>query len=201
MSTGLLVLNFDDVQRMSVELAQKVEEKPDLVVFVAKGSYLIGRAIAEYFKTPLLEIKAERQGNRFKRKIQPLLCYLPDRLKTWLHKKEMKAGIHTRNSDRQVSIDVPDRLKENEFKRILLVDDSIDTGNTILSAKNGLGKLYPQAIVNTAAFFVFDMSKAIVKTDYWLYGDTIFSAPWSSDSRYYKEFISEYEKYKSGEAL
>lgn len=201
MGSELLVLNFDNVQQMSMELAQKVTEKPDLVVFVAKGAYLIGQAMAEYFNAPLLEIKAERQGNQLKRMIQPMLGYLPDGLKTWLHKKEIKAGIHARNTDRQVFFYIPEKLKEKDFKKILLVDDSIDTGNTILSAKAELEKVFPQAIVKTAAFFVFDLSKTVVKTDYWLYGDSIFSAPWSSDSRYYKEFISKYEKYKSEEDL
>lgn len=196
MRNELMELNIDDVQKMSLELARKVLEKPDLVAFVAKGAYLIGRTTAEYFHVPLIEVEAVRSGNRLKKILKPLLAILPSGVKVWLRKKEMSAGIHAQNTDRSVTINDPNKLLYGNFHSILLVDDSVDTGNTIIAVKNALQKAFPNAHIITAAFFVFEASKALVNIDYSLYGDTFFSAPWSNDSSYEKEFMSEYSKMK-----
>ncbi len=193
----LMELDMNEAQKMSLQLAQKVKEKPDLVVFVAKGAYLIGVTVAEYFHASLLEVEAVRSGNRWKDLLKPLLTILPAGLKVWLRKKEIKSGTHTQNTERHVMINHTNKLVNAKIHNILLVDDAVDTGNTILAVKNALHKEFPQAHISTAALFVFEASKALVNIDYSLYKDTIFSAPWSNDSVYKKEFMAQYSKMKS----
>lgn len=196
MGSKMMELDINDVREMSLQLAQKVTEKPDLVAFVAKGAYLIGLTAAEYFHTPLIEVEAVRSGNRLKNLLKPMLVMLPTDIKVWARKKEMSSGIHTQNTDRHVVINDPNGLIGGDFRNILLVDDSVDTGNTVLAVKNALQQAFPQAHIITAAFFVFEASKPLVTIDYSLYGDTIFSAPWSNDSFYKRAFMVEYTKMK-----
>lgn len=196
MSNDLMILNIEDVKRLSLELAHKISDRPELVVYVAKGAYLIGRTIAEYFEIPLLEVEAVRTGNRLKDIVRPVLALLPSRFKVWLRRKEMNTGVHTRNSERHTVINDTHMLLAQNFRSILLVDDSVDTGNTIQAVIKILQEAFPQAQIQTAAFFVFESSKTLVHIDYNLYGDTIFSAPWSSDSLYHKDFMREYEEMK-----
>ncbi|NCB92493.1 MAG: phosphoribosyltransferase [Clostridia bacterium] len=197
MDKELMVLNVDDVKKMSIQLAQSVKETPDLVAFVAKGAYLIGQTVAEYFDVPLIEIEAVRSGNQLKDLVRPLLTILPGSVKVWLRKKEMNAGTHAQNRERHVAINDPNKILGRDFHTILLVDDAVDTGNTILAVAETLQKALPQAHIITAAFFVFEASKELVHMDYNLYGDTIFSAPWSNDSSYHKGFMAQYKQMKA----
>jgi hypoxanthine phosphoribosyltransferase len=196
MKSELMELDINDVRKLSLQLAQKVTETPDLVAFVAKGAYLIGLTTAEYFHAPLIEVEAVRSGNRLKKILRPMLTVLPAGVKVWLRNKEINSGIHAQNTERCVAINDPKRLIGENFRSILLVDDSVDTGNTILAVEDALQKAFPQAQILTAAFFVREESKSLVTIDYSLYGDTVFSAPWSNDSRYKKEFMAEYSMMK-----
>ena len=196
MKSELMELNINDVRKLSLQLAQKITEKPDLVAFVAKGAYLIGLTTAEYFQTPLIEVEAVRSGNLLKKLLRPMLTLLPTGIKVWLRKKEISSGIHEQNTERCVAINDPNNLIGGNFRSILLVDDSVDTGNTILAVKDALQKAFPQAHISTAAFFVWEASKSLITIDYSLYGDTVFSAPWSNDSRYKKKFMAEYTMMK-----
>ena len=193
----LMELDINDVCDMSLKLAQKVQEKPDLVVFVAKGAYLIGITVAEHFQVPVMEVEAVRSGNSLKKLLKPMLVVLPAGLKLWLRKKEINSGTHTHNTERHVSISNPSKVENDKVHNILLVDDSVDTGNTILAVKKALQKEFSQANIITASLVVFEASKDLVNIDYTMYEDTIFSAPWSNDSIYKKEYMVQYSKMKS----
>jgi hypoxanthine phosphoribosyltransferase len=192
----MLTLNIEDVEKLSIELSQMVETVPELVAYVAKGSYLIGQTLSDIFKVPLLEIETERSGSRLKDLASPFLRLLPNRLKLWLRKKELNTGVHANYSERYAVINSSNKLLEHDFRTILLVDDSVDTGNTILATKKILKKSFPNANISTAAFVVFEASKSLVKIDYSLFNDKIISAPWSRDSKYYREFLHKYEEMK-----
>lgn len=162
----------------------------DLVVFIAKGSYIIGKDLAELNNTPLLEIFATRKGNKLKKILSPMLRIIPAKIKAKLREKEMNSKYHTKNTDRKISFDKKKYSKYKNRTNILLVDDSIDTGNSIKLAYNTLIDYFPNASVKIAVFNVMD--KAYIKPDFTLYKDTMISGPWSSDSKEHKEYIDEY---------
>lgn len=192
----LIVLEIRDIQRLSIQLAKKVDKEPELVAFIAKGSFLIGKTIADYFNTPLLEISAVRLGNKMKAVLHPVLRLLPRRIKLWLRRMELKSGIHEKNSQRDATINAPTGLLK-KCQTILLVDDSVDTGHTIISAKEKLLEEFPTAEVLIASFFVQEASKKRVTVDYTLWENRIFSAPWSNDSREHEKYIAEYHRMKA----
>lgn len=165
----------------------------DLVIFIARGSYLIGKELADMNNVPLLEIFATRKGGKFKKIISPILKIIPKRIKNILRDKEFNSNYHEKNNDRKIYFDEKIWKKYNDKKNILLVDDSVDTGYSILYAKNEIEKYFSNSTVKVGAINCFKKSKNIVNTDFYLYSDVLLLGPWSNDSKENYEYIKEYE--------
>lgn len=175
-------------------LAKKIQidYKPEAVLFIAKGSFEIGLELSKYFNIPLYEIEAKRKKNKLKLLISPLLIILPKKIKIILRKFEIKSGLHTGENSRNIIL--KDKSIYN-YQNILLVDDSADTGKTLKEVslylkKNKINK------IKIATFNKFIKSEELVEVDYFLYEDCMINGPWSKDSKYYREFIGEYNAWK-----
>ena len=164
----------------------------DLVVFVARGSYLIGKDLSELNNTPLLEIFATRKGGKFKKIISPILRIIPKGIKNILRKKEFNSNYHEKNNERNIRFDENIWKKYKNSKKILLVDDSVDTGYSIKYAKEQIEKFFENSEVKVAAINYFEKSKKVVKTDFYLYKEKMLLGPWSNDSKENKDYMKEY---------
>lgn len=169
----------------------------DLVIFIARGSYIIGKELADLNKTPLLEIYATRKGGKLKKLIKPLFKFVPKKILIKLRSKEMKSTYHEKNDDRSVSFNEEEYSKYKKCKKILLVDDSIDSGNSIKLTKEAIKNYYKKAKVKVAVFNV--MSKSTIKADYNLYEDIMICGPWSNDSKECNKHLKMYNEWKKGE--
>lgn len=182
----------------AIRLAETIKKEytPDLIVFVSKGAYRIGLDMGRYFDVPVSEIFAERKGGKLKRLISPLMKVMPSGLKKMLRAAEVKSRVHSSDGERNVYWGyVSDEVSEKNVKRILLVDDSCDTGNTFKHCIEKIKEKYREAEIRTAAINVFSSSFAMIKTDYYLHRDCMLSGPWSNDSPEHGDFINEYNKY------
>lgn len=175
----------------------KKEYDYDCVIFVAKGAYLIGKDLAELNNCPLLEIHAERKGGKFKNIISPFLKFVPKKIRIKLRKKEVNSNYHSENSNRNVFYDESIYKKYSKCKKILLVDDSVDTGNTISSIVNFLKVIFKKSTIKVAAYNVFDSSKDIVTIDYNIYNNYIIIGPWSNDSKEHSKYKKMYNEWHS----
>lgn len=171
------------------EIAQSYQ--PDCVVFVAKAGFLIGRELANSFGSPLVGISAARSGNEAKKKLSNLAMLLPERVKDAARIIEIKMKVHNKNTGRQVIWIEGDTSVKNAA-RILIVDDSIDTGNTIKAVKSVVHKSAPNAIIKIAALNVWREAEGFTATDFYKYTDTILKTPMSNDSREHQAFLREY---------
>ena len=63
-----VTLSLKSLREESLKLAAVVEReyKPDLVVYIARGGYLIGKDVADYFQVPCVGIHADRRGGGLK---------------------------------------------------------------------------------------------------------------------------------------
>lgn len=194
----LSIKNLKKTDKKLYNLLNK-EYKYDLVIFVARGAYLIGRDFSEFNNCPLLEIKASRSGGKLKKLLRPILCLIPEKLKLYLRKKELNSNVHKENNERNVMFD-EEKYKENKkAKKILLVDDSIDTGYTIKSAKEAIENFFKGATVKVAVLNYFDKAKDVFTPDYYLHKDTILKGPWSNDSKENKKYLKMYYKWRDEE--
>lgn len=192
---GVKTVNLSDIKRITLQLIDTVGEKPDLVVFVASGACLIGKIMAEHYDVPLKEIRAQRSGNQLKKLLHPVLKALPGKLKIWLRKREQCSGNHAIKNCRAVSYEFHDAEREG-IDSILLVDDAVDTGNTMLQCLRTLQKHYPSTKIKTAALSVFDGSKDIVKVDYHIFDNMIVMGPWANDHKEHLKFMRLYKEAK-----
>lgn len=186
-------LSIKDLEEESNKLAENISKdyNPDVVVFIAKGSFIIGYEISRYFNVPLVECFAEREGNKVKDLLSPILKIIPKDLKKILRKKELKSGMHLKNSSRNVYINNGfDILKKSES--ILVVDDSVDTGNTAKEVSFYLTSELKEVTIKFAALNYFEDSKKIFLIDFSLHKDHIMEGPWSKDSRFYADFVKKY---------
>ena len=113
----------------------------------------------------------------------------------FLRKKEFNSNVHQKNTERNVTYDSKIWEKYKKCKNILLVDDSVDTGYTIKLCKDEIQKFFSNSVIKVVALNYFEKSKSIIETDYSVYVDTMLNGPWSSDSKYYNEFIEKYKKW------
>lgn len=187
-------VGITDVENLALQLSEKMEEKPDLIIFVAMGAFSLGQALSRLYDVPVCEIKAARSGNALKSRLTPLLKLFPKKLKLWLRKKEQDSGYHSSNSSREIAFHPP--VLGRKIKSILLIDDAVDTGYTILECRKEIEKHYPQACVKVAALTVFDMSKQRIQVDYCLYKNVILMGPWSNDSKEHAQFVKAYHQAK-----
>lgn len=177
----------------SLQLASKLAPwQPDLVVFIARGGLPIGQAISASCGCPLVGVRAEREGGRLKEHLTPLLRRIPKRLRTHLRELELRSGVHRRHTARRIAFLQP----LPEAGRVLIVDDSVDTGASMQQVRDAVAARLPQAELRTVALNVFSASRAVIQTDACLHHDTILSTPASADSAEHASFLALWQAYE-----
>lgn len=194
-----LELSIKNVKEKSIELANKMPNNFDVVIFVAKGSFQIGKEISEYYNIPLLEIFAQRKVGKLKEVLKIFLKVIPNSIKKKLREKEINMNIHEKNTDREISFEKEIWKNYKQVENILIVDDSVDTGNSMLQVKDAVQNYFKEANITIAALNIFTKSEKNIKTDYYIWKDTMLNGPWSNDSKYNKEFIKKYKEWKKKE--
>ncbi len=185
----------DDCRKWAAEISRDFSF--DAIVFVAKSGFLFAEAMADELGVPMADISASRPGNDNKDRIVKAVPKMPRFLLAFLLKSKMQISYNKGNSER--NIEVSDKLRtlcENKPNRILIVDDSVDTGWTIIKVKEELARMVPDADIKVAGYCVLDSSSDLVKTDYYRYRNMIVVTATSRYSSEYREFVNSYETWK-----
>ena len=85
------------------------------------------------------------------------------------------------------------------MKKILIVDDSTDTGYSLLAAKEAVRKAAKDSDVRTASYCVIDISQKRVAVDYGRYRNTIVVSATSRYSDEYEDFLKLLVLWEKGE--
>lgn len=169
--------------------------QPDLIIYIARGGYLIGKQMKEVLQIPMIGVSTVRDGNGLKEKIGPLVAMLPNRIRNLLISIELKSNKHAKNTERKVRfLKGVEDVKDKDIQKILVAEDSVDTGNSLQQTIKTIRTVFPDAEIKVASLNVWDKSKNIAHVDYALYENTIIKSPMSKDSKEYKEFIETYRK-------
>ena len=193
-------LSIENLRNETISFAKEIEPQytPDLVAYIAMGGYLIGREMAEYFDVPLIELRTCRSGEKQKQQATTLLTKLPKCCKHALRALEMKSrSCMPRSEEKNRSANITQRYDlPLSSKKILLVDDSVDSGTSAMSAIRVLGERYPNALIEIAAFNVFSASEQVVNVRFWMYRDYLISFPSSKDNLERPVFLEMYAQDK-----
>lgn len=144
-------------------------------------------------------IHAEREGGKLKELISPILKCLPQSIKLSLRKIELASGVHKEYKERKIYWDNSDvclQILKNK-KNILVVDDSVDTGYSMISVVHEICRDVGEDVtIKTAAINYWSKSLSVIRTDFFNYKDTIIQTPMSKDSKEYSIFEQLYSNRK-----
>lgn len=191
---SLLGSDFTESCRL---LARKVSEdyEPDAVIGILRGGGYVGREVFRFLPhregVQYAEVRIQRPnaGARGRGVMRRVLGCSPTFLLDWMRMLESavlerKAG---RNAPRRVgSASLPrevDRFLGSGPKKVLLIDDAIDSGATLHMMKGHLESRYAGITVRIAVVTV-TLPDPMVDADYFLFHDrTLVRFPWSYDVR------------------
>jgi len=175
------------LKKMSIELSKKMEAKgyiPDHILYIERAGILVGYEMSKYLNRPASGIISRRSGSSFKSRVKFILRLLPRFLTHFLRRLELNSSIHDVNSDRSIVCRNPLPPKH---KKILVVDDALDTGHSVAAVLNWLeSQGFEPALIKTAVLTTTGEAPHIV-ADFSLLNKVICAFPWSYDSRQYRE--------------
>lgn len=166
---------------------------PDIIIGIRTGGYVIAEIMAKELqqKPLLLAISRQRNGTQKKTKVKYLkkiLSLLPYKVTDYLRIIEHKylhskpAAAHqsfSPNIDELATLRGALRTRENY--KILIVDDAIDSGETMKAVLDVVrAEASSASVIKTAAITVTTDSP-LVQPDYALYRHVLCRLPWSFD--------------------
>lgn len=167
--------------------------KPDLIVFIAKSGFLFAKPMAEYFGCPMVDISVSRPGNDGKDTIKKFIPRLPQWLLFMFLKSKASYGYQEKNSRREIKLSERfQNLDWKHYKKIMIVDDSTDTGWSLLAVKGEIKKRTVNAEVKTASYCVIDISTNRVSVEFSRYRNTIVVTATSRYSKEYEKFMMDF---------
>ncbi|WP_390225275.1 phosphoribosyltransferase [Brenneria goodwinii] len=172
-----------------LSLLVKKNYTPDIIVGIATGGEVVAQSLSKHFKVPLIIIKRQRNLTKYKSKfhLSKFLPYLPRSLNNFLRICEIKFNekrflFHNKLWDPcDVILKSGDVSLLSGVNKILIVDDSVDSGSTMVDCIDFI-RLYADetAILKTASLNV-TFSEPVITPDFFLYKDVLIRFPWSND--------------------
>lgn len=187
------VLDADAFDSVCAELAAAVVSfDPDLLVGIATGGVHVARAAATHLagSPPVVVVAFQRPSTKVKHRLgaRRVLPRLPEVAKQWLRRWEVSAREALLGRRRPgpppdaAELPAPDEALLRSARRVVIVDDTIDSGRTLRAAVDAVRKLNPEAAVRTAVL-ASTFKRPPVVADHCLYDRTLFTFPWSMDAR------------------
>ena len=174
------------LQKMSRELANDISKtgySPDHIIYIERAGAMPGFEMALFFNSSISGISAKRSGTSFKSKVKFILRFLPRFVTHFLRRLEIGSSIHDTNKMRVVNC--PDPLPTRD-KKILLIDDALDTGHSIGAVLNYLTQKGFKKDNIKIAVLTTTGPDPVVSADFTLLDQVICAFPWSYDSRHHK---------------
>lgn len=190
-------ISLSQIEEHSLCLAHKVSSSgwaPDHILYVERAGLFIGYVVSRYFDCSISGIYCGRSGRLLKSKTRIILRLLPRAMTHLLREIEIKSNIHSIKDGRKVYIE---SVYPPEGKKLLIIDDAIDTG---YSAKEILRFLLNRGYQRNnikLSVLTNTYKSSTCQADISLFDQVKFAFPWSYDSREYNRAWKLYDEYKS----
>ncbi|TFV62797.1 UNVERIFIED_ORG: hypothetical protein E4P37_16440 [Bacillus sp. AZ43] len=176
------------------QLAEAVRDYgPDLVVGIETGGARVAEAMLATMGDPAyLSVRIQRPATKVKSslRIGRLVSRLPRPLADGLRWAEVELRETSLRSRRPSVESTAQQLlgttglqhAAEKAQRILVVDDTIDSGRTLLTVRRAVELASPRAEIRTAVL-ASTWRRPPVRPDYCLFGRTLLRMPWSFDAQ------------------
>lgn len=184
---------LSDLAYQLLTMVQKEHIKLDIVIGVATGGTYISHPIylqlqTEKWKGTYHEVKLSRPSTEKKKflGIKKVLGKLPYFLSSILRVLEVNyfETFKSKNYDKRIEkrVHFSDALIQDikNSSSLLLIDDAIDTGSTLLALKNVIHDINPHIDIKIAVLTVTH-TKPYIQPDYTLYKKVLLRCPWAMD--------------------
>ncbi|MCR4903885.1 MAG: phosphoribosyltransferase [Butyrivibrio sp.] len=176
----------------------ELDYKPDLIVFIAKSGFLFAKPLAEHFGCSIVDVIASREDNKVKDYLKSIIPWMPRCLLAFLLKRRVSKPNYHKKSNRIVKGTIRfDKIGLDKYDKILLVDDSVDTGWSLLKVQEYLNVNGAYGKYKTASYCVLSESENRIKVDFCRYKDQIVITSTSRYSSEYQKFLDEYIGWKN----
>lgn len=195
MNKKIKSISIDGIDAIINNLLDQIRKDnfcPDIVVFIERAGRIIGVPLAEKLSVNCIGIEAKRPYSKIKKVFAKFLFFIPKLILNYIKFFELKTNFNSLNKKRNIRINFSIR----NFKKILIIDDAIDTGETIIQVLDFIKNENSSAICKIAVITTTTNSPRI-QPNYYIYNNIVCNFPWSIDSDYYKEFIKLYGNYYS----
>ena len=182
-----------DLSKQLLTLIQKDNIDIDMMIGIATGGIYVSQPIyeqlqKEQWEGDYAEIKLSRPSTQKKESlgIKRVLTKLPYFLSNILRILEVKflekfkVKVYDKNKEKYIHFSEKQIKEIQGVETLLLIDDAIDTGTTMLALKNVIQELNPEIIVKTAVLTVTHKHPYLAP-DYTLYKDVLLRCPWAMD--------------------
>lgn len=174
----------DACRKLAAEVARAAE--PQLIIGILNGGGEVGRLIHKRFPgAEYAEPSLRRKSSKRKSRLAKLLRKLPTAAVDTLRLFEARR-LERKPKDSIAPFTLPEEVASaaKKAKSILIVDDAVDSGMTMLRVRDAVKKAAPaDASIFTAAITV-TTSNPLINPDFALFRNkTLIRFPWSNDYR------------------
>ena len=189
----------NEFEKICISLAEKISRhgiKFDIIVGVATGGKYVGDIVKENLDVSCqyLVIKRQRSSTTVKKNtlyLRKVINFLPNLIQNKLRSIEVFVAelIFERNKNKNKGLPnakievvqdvVVDRCSE---VNILVIDDCVDSGRTLVDVMNYLHDRFPHGRIKTAALTITHKNP-LVFPDFYVLRRGIIKCPWSLDGR------------------
>ena len=192
MSLKVITLKDDSFTNDCMVLFNLITDRisPDLLIAIETGGGEIVRRLERSvnIKANIIYVEASRikRKSLFSIIKSNLIKKLPIGLNNILRILEHSARqfiykIGKSNSGRNISVGKDDYLYLASSDNICIIDDAIDSGNTIKQVVDEVRRVNKNARISTAVI-VKTFESPLLNPDIYLYNDTLIRFPWSDDA-------------------
>jgi len=187
----VLTITSAEFPAVCSSLATEVSQSgynPDIIIGISNGGSHVGLELHRHFQNATYtDVNIHRKGSKTKNKsaIRFIISRLPKFINNWLRIIEsflhQQKKRHIRLGEISFSKDISEMLS-TKGKKILIVDDAIDSGATMAKLIDYINTAHPDNTIKVAAITV--TTKTPIKTaDYYLYhNNTLIRFPWAIDA-------------------
>ena len=189
----------DEVRKDTLIWANEISKvySPDLIVFIAKSGFLYAKFFQEYFKCEMVDVIASRPDNKYMDIIKKTVPFVPKWLLSLYLRRKVSASHYSDKAERIVQGTIRfEQLNFEKYNNILLIDDSVDTGWSLLKVQEYLYHKGIEKKVKTASYCVLSESLNRVNVDFYRLKDSIVITSTSRYSREHRKFLTDYERWK-----
>ena len=185
--------SLTDLSHQLLSIIHQDSTTIDMIIGIATGGIYVSQPIYEelqkqQWEGTYTEVKLSRSSTEKKESlgVESILTKLPYPLLNLLRTIEVKYFETFKSNDYDDTIEERVRFNDTQIndikqsKTLLLIDDAIDTGSTIMALKNVIQKINPTITVKVAVLTVTH-NKPYIEPDYTLYKKVLLRCPWAMD--------------------